>query len=166
MSMPPEFPLEKDGKKFSYFDMICEEAKKYLPEISLKFDGYQDTVDRYKMVMEDDKPENYQLSVELNAWSEYFSDLSNYIQNKYLDAETEKIQIQSIKSIENSSTSVSAGDRHANTTSEVISSRKKRNALKALYDALVAKQEFTEKAFYQCKNNYSRYEKPGDIKCP
>lgn len=156
MSMPPKFPVSKGNKHTTYFDILCEEAQKYLSDITLSFDGYQDTVDRYRKVKESDKNENYRLSVELNSWSEYFSEIANYIQNRYLDAETEKLQTQSIKSIEYNGTSVSAGDRHANTSPEVISSRKKRNVLKALYDALVAKQEFAEKAFYQCKTNYSK----------
>lgn len=159
MSMPPSFPINKDGKDFTYFDILCFEAKKYLPEINLSFDGYQDTINKYKAIREDDKTGNYKLSLELNSWSEYFSDVANYIQNQYLDAETEKLQVQSLKSIESSSTSVSAGDRQANASSEVILSRKKRNALKALYDALIAKQSFTDKAFYQCKNNYSKPDK-------
>lgn len=156
MSMPPKFPVFKNGKRLTYFDVLCEEAQKYLTDINLSFDGYDNTIDKYKAIKESDKEGNYLLSIELNSWSEYFSEIANYIQNRYLDAETEKLQMQSIKSIEHNGSSVSAGDRHANTAPEVIASRKKRNALKALYDALVAKQQFTEKAFYQCKNNYSK----------
>lgn len=158
--MPPKFPIIKDGREFTYFEILCNEAQKFLPDVTLSFEGYDETVRKYQMVKEDDRELNYQLSLEFNSWSEYFSDISNYIQNRYLDAETEKLQTQSIKSIEHNGTSVSAGDRHANTAPEVIYSRKKRNALKALYDALVAKQQFAEKAFYQCKNNYSRPDSP------
>lgn len=159
MSMPPNSPLTVDGKKSTYFELLCKEASKYLPEITLSFDGYEDTVEKYKRIKDDDKDGNYALSIEFNSWSEYFSEIANFIQNRYLDAETEKLQMQSIKSLEYNGTSVSAGDRHANTATEVIIARKKRNALKALYDALIAKQQFAEKAFYQCKNNYSRFDR-------
>lgn len=160
MSMPPKLPLTVNGKRSTYFELLCKEAQKYLPEIQLSFDGYQDTVEKYRRVREDDRNENYRLSLEFNSWCEYFGEIANYIQNRYLDAETEKLQMQSIKSIEHNGTSVSAGDRHANTSPEVISARKKRNALKALYDTLVSKQQFSEKAFYQCKNNCSRTDRP------
>lgn len=153
MSMPPISPLNINGKATTYFQLLCDEAQKYLDDIELNFEGYETTVQKYKIVSDTDKEINYELSKEFNAWSEYFSEVANYIQNKYLDAETEKLQMQSIKSIEHNEKNVSAGDRKSNTDIEVINSRKKRNALKSLYDVLIAKQEFTEKAFYQCKNN-------------
>lgn len=156
MSMPPKYPVA--GNR-TYFDVLCAEAQKYLLDITLDFTGYYDTIERYKLLDEADKDANYQLSLELNSWSEYLSDIANYIQNRYLDAETEKLNIQSQKSIENNS-SVAAGDRFANTVPSVISARKQRNVLKALYDCLIAKQQFTDKAFYQCKANYTNAVSP------
>ena len=53
----------------------------------------------------------WELTKELNAWSEYFSDIANLIQKKYLDSETEKLEQQSLKSIEHSE-KVVLQDRH------------------------------------------------------
>ena len=94
----------------------------------------------------------HELAKELNAWSEYCSDIASYIDNIFLDAETSKLQITSEKSIGFSEKNVSAGDRKANTDKDVIIARNKRNALKALYESLISKKDFLDKAFYQCKN--------------
>ena len=89
MSMPPISPLNINGKATTYFQLLCDEAQKYLDDIELNFEGYETTVQKYKIVSDTDKEINYELSKEFNAWSEYFSEVANYIQNKYLDAETE-----------------------------------------------------------------------------
>ena len=45
-----------------------------------------------------------------------------------------------------------AGFCEKDTQKEVIAARKKRNALKALYDAMVAETEFLERGYYSCKS--------------
>ena len=154
MASPPSKPLITDSGNKSYFEKICELAKEYLEEdtIILNFDGYEQTVEEYKSLSEEDISTAWKLTKELNAWSEYFSDISNLIQKKYLDSETEKMEIQAIKSIEHNEKSVSAGDRHANTDPIVIQKRKKRNILKSLYDELTSKIKFLERAYYHCKS--------------
>lgn len=149
MGMPPKNPLSGNG---SYFDVLCQMASKYL-DIGLCFDGYDEVVEKYQKASISNKDENWELAKELNAWSEYCSTIANYIQNQFLDAETTKVQIHSEKSIKFSEKNVSAGERFANTDSEVVKARLKRNSLKSLYDSLIARKDFLDKAFYQCKNN-------------
>ena len=135
MPMPPKTPI---NGAYDYFDMLCQQASKYL-DIPINFDGYKQVVEKYQSISLSDKDANWELAKELNAWSEYCSDVANYIQNIFLDAETSKIQVYSEKSISFSDKNVSAGDRKANTDKDVIGARNKRNALKALYDSLMSK---------------------------
>ena len=148
--LPPSNPVNKQK---NYFQILCDEASKYMPDVPLEFAGYDILIDNYVQVSDNDSNANYELSKAFNAWFEYFSEIANVIQNRFLDAETDKLRTVSEKSILHSDKNVSAGDRKANTDPEVIFARKKRNALKALYDALVARQDFCEKAFYQCKHH-------------
>ena len=148
MPMPPKTPI---NGSYDYFDMLCQQASKYL-SIPINFEGYKEVVEKYQNISLTDKDANWELAKELNAWSEYCSDTANYIQNIFLDAETSKIQVYSEKSISFSDKNVSAGDRKANTDKDVIDARNKRNALKALYDSLMSKKDFLDKALYQCKN--------------
>ena len=150
MILPPKHPIQG---KYSYFDMLCADAQKYIPEVPLVFDGYEELLDKYVTLSDLDSNANFEKSKEFQAWFDYISGLANRIQNAFLDAETDKLQVFSQKSLDSSEKNVSAGDRKANTEPEVIMVRKKRNALKSLYDALVARQDFCEKAFYQCKYN-------------
>lgn len=150
MNLPPKNPIQG---KFSYFDLLCAEAQKYLPDIRLDFNGYSDLVERYVQLSDLDTDANFEMSKEFNAWGDYFSEVASAIQNQYLDSETDKLQVFSQSSLDASEKSVAAGDRKANTDAAVIVARKKRNCLKSLYDALTAKQSFCEKAFYQCKYN-------------
>lgn len=150
MILPPKHPIQG---KYSYFDMLCADAQKYIPEVPLVFDGYEELLDKYVTLSDLDSNANFEMSKEFQAWFDYISGLANRIQNAFLDAETDKLQVFSQKSLDSSEKNVSAGDRKANTEPEVIMVRKKRNALKSLYDALVARQDFCEKAFYQCKYN-------------
>jgi hypothetical protein len=150
MILPPKNPVQG---KFTYFDVLCANAQPYMPNTPLNFEGYNELVDAYVVLSDLDTHANYRMAVDFNAWFEYIANIANVVQNAYLDAETEKLQTVSTSSLNASEKSVAAGDRKANTDPEVIIARKKRNALKSLYDALIARQEFCEKAFYQCKYN-------------
>jgi len=149
VGMPPKNPLNEKG---NYFDVLCQMASKYL-DIGLYFDGYSEVVEKYQKAAITNRDESWELAKELNAWSEYCSTVANYIQNQFLDAETTKLQVHSEKSIKFSEKNVSAGERFANTDIDVVKARMKRNALKSLYDSLISRKDFLDKAFYQCKNN-------------
>lgn len=160
---PPKNPVEKtDGASCTYLEKIYEIVKPYLAQykISLNLKGYKETCDSYFDLTQSDGEAAWKLAQQLNAWSQYISSYANLIQDIYLDAETDKISIQSEKSIEFSE-KVAAGDRYANTKDEVIAARKKRNALKSLYDAMTAEVAFLERAFYACKatNEWAQREK-------
>ena len=152
--LPPSNPImSNDGKSISYLEKLCEISKPYLAQykINVNLAGYKETCNKYFTLNQSEHEKAWELAQELNAWSQYLSSYSNLIQDLYLDSETEKKNVQSEKSIEFSD-KVASGDRFANTKTEVISARKKRNALKALYDAFVAEVNFLERAFYACKS--------------
>ena len=159
MSKPPKQPLKMYNKKqnknieIDYFEKLIMLTKEYLKEdgIYLNFKGYREVKEKYSSLEENDVKKAWTLVKELNAWSEYFSEIANLIQKKYLDSETRKIEVQSLKSMKHSE-KVNAGDRYSNTDKDVIYSRKKRNALKSLYDELNSKIKFLERAHYHCKS--------------
>lgn len=154
MARPPIFPVNINGVNKNYFEILIEQAEPYLKEdnIILNITGYSETIEEYNMLNLTDIKTVERLSIELNGWSEYMSTLANIIQNNYLDSETDKIKTQSQKSIDYNEKNVSAGERYANTTDEVIYIRKKRNALKSLYEELISKTKFLERAHYHCKS--------------
>lgn len=153
--LPPKFPsTSTDGKSISYLSKLAEISHSYLKEygICLNLQGYDETCERYFSLKQDELNVAWELAKELNAWSQYISNYANLIQDLYLDAETEKLSVQSEKSIEYSDKTVSSGDRYANTQKEVIQARKKRNALKALYDCMCSEVAFLERGYYSCKS--------------
>ena len=153
--LPPINPImSNDGKPISYLGKLAEISEPYLKEygISLNLSGYTETCQRYFSLTPDETEKAWELARELNAWSQYIANYANLIQDLFLDAETEKISVVSQKSIDFSEKTVASGDRYANTQKEVIAARKKRNALKALYDAMVAETEFLERGYYSCKS--------------
>ena len=163
LARPPINPMVQNGKGISYFEKLIEITSPFLKEdgIHLNFTGYKETVEEYISLQENDIDRAWKLTKELNAWSEYFSEIANLIQKMYLDAETDKLEVQSLTSMKYSEKNVSAGDRFANTTKEVIDSRKKRNALKTLHEELVSKIEFLKRGYYHCKSTCEWYNKKG-----
>lgn len=152
MPAPPSLTFK--GKDIDYFDKLIKAVHIYYPELTLCFDGYTETIEEYKHFNQSDTEMAWKLAKELNAWSEYFSDLANLVQQLYLDAETDKLCKQSTQSINYSEKNVSAGDRSANIQPDVVEARKKRNALKSFYDELLAKVKFLERCYYHCKTTY------------
>lgn len=153
--LPPITPInDKNGKPVSYLEKLAEISEPYLQEydIALNLSGYAETCQRYFSLKLDEVEKAWELARELNAWSQYIANYANLIQDLFLDAETEKLSVMSQKSIDFSEKTVASGDRYANTQNEVINARKKRNALKALYDAMVAETEFLERGYYSCKS--------------
>ena len=107
MPMPPNAPIKGE---YDYFDILCQNASKYL-DFPIDFTGYKEVINKYRTISLTDRTANWELAKELNAWSEYCSDIASYIDNIFLDAETSKLQITSEKSIGFSEKNVSAGDR-------------------------------------------------------
>ena len=154
LPLPPLYPLiNKSGKQISYFDKLVEYVSNYLKEddIYLSFDGYTETILEYNNLKENDFSRAWELTKKINAWTEYFSSISNLIQKLYLDSETTKIETQAIASFSSDSIKVANGDRLANKDSSVVNARKKRNTLKSFYDELESKIKFMERAYYHCK---------------
>lgn len=159
MAKPPVSPVVIDGKPTNYFQILVRSASKYLKEkgIELNFKGYTETIIEYTNLQEHEVDKAWRLSQELNAWAEYFSSLANLVQKLYLDAETEKDEIKSIASFHADEKTVSNGNRLSNKDPQVVAARKKRNALKALYEELDAKVQFLIRAHYHCKTTYETF---------
>ncbi|WCK57718.1 hypothetical protein PP175_27155 (plasmid) [Aneurinibacillus sp. Ricciae_BoGa-3] len=163
MAKPPVNPLpSKSGSGMSYFKALSLMAREYLKAdgITLNFQGYTETIIDYANMQENDIHTAWRLTKELNAWSEYFASISNLIQKFYLDAETDKIEIQATASIKADAVKVANGERLSNKDSHVIQARKKRNCLKAFYDELESKIKFLERGYYHCKATCDWANKP------
>lgn len=148
MSMPPTTPI---NGKTDYFNEMCRASKNIL-KTRIDFTGYDNTINRYKSCTIANKPELWELAKELNTWAEYCASIANYIQIHYLNTEVKKIKLHSECSLKHSEKNVSAGERFANTQASVLKARISRNVLKSLYEMLVTRKEFLDKAFYQCKS--------------
>lgn len=118
------------------------------------FHGYIELITRYKNLQEHEYEEAWALAKELNAWAEYFSELTNFVQKAYLDSQTIKIQEQAKVSIAANEKVVAKGDRYANKDPLVVQARKRRNLLKAFYEELQSKTRFLERCYYHCKMTY------------
>lgn len=151
-----------NGKNISYFEKLARMAQEYVKQdgINLNFAGYTETLIEYANLKEYEIDKAWRLTKELNAWSEYFSSISNLIQKLYLDAETEKMEIQATSSILADAVKVANGERLSNKDPKVIEARKKRNTLKAFYDELESKIRFLERAYYHCKATCEWANKP------
>lgn len=166
LAKPPVNPLKTNsGREMGYFEKLAQMTSEYLQEenIALNFKGYKDTIAEYASLEEQDKEKAWRLAKEINAWSEYFAGISNLIQKLALDAETDKIEIQSMVSIESDGVKVANGDRLSNKDHRVVYARKKRNSLKSFYDAIESEIKFLERAYYHCKATYDWANKPSPV---
>lgn len=154
MAKPPAASImTTSNRAINYFELLTIWSMDYLKEnnITLNFRGYNETIEAYKNLKEDDTKLAWELSRDLNAWSEYFADVANLIQKLYLDADTEKIEVLAIASFEADDKKVANGERLANKDERVVHIRKKRNTLQSFYDELQSKVKFLERAHYHCK---------------
>lgn len=154
MAKPPApCIMTTSNRAINYFELLTIWALDYLKEdgVVLNFKGYAETVEAYAHLQESDTKGAWELARDLNAWSEYFSDVANLIQKLYLDADTEKIEVIAQASFEADDKKVANGERLANKDTRVVNIRKKRNTLQSFYDELIAKVKFLERAHYHCK---------------
>lgn len=159
MAFPPISPLRtSQGRNLSYFEYLTAMVHPYVKQegVHLSFLGYNDLLSRYFELQEGDVKEAWELMKEINAWTEYLSSVANLVQRMYLDAETDKLAVTSLVSIEADAKKVANGDRLANKDERVINARKRRNLLKSFYDELDSKVKFLERAYYHCKATADR----------
>ena len=161
MALPPDKPLKYNNRDVTYFEMLAIKANDYLAQygIKLNFNGYTETVNEYKNMEFHEGDIAWRLSKELNAWAEYFSEISNLIQKILLDSESDEREKQAISSIKFDSEKVSNGNRLSYKDKAVVESIKKKNTLKAFHDELDAKVRFLERAHYHCKITFESNEK-------
>lgn len=153
MAMPPKLPVKINGKEMTYFDALVYRVKKYVEAegMTLNFEGYQETIERYERMKKTNISEVWEIGQELNAWSEYLSDVRGNIKLLLKNTETEKMSIIATASINADTAKVANGNRLANRDVSVIEIRKKRNALEAMLLILDSKIAFLDKAYYYCK---------------
>lgn len=161
MAKPPKLPIKFDNKGMDYFDYLVSMVEPYFNEfqIPLDFTGYKELVDMYGNLTNENTELAWNLSKEINIWSEYISDLSNLTQKLFLDSETDKIEQFAIASYQADKVKVANGERLANKDLSVVNVRKRRNSFKAFSLALESKNRFLERAYHHCKStcnwNYS-----------
>lgn len=160
MARPPVFyrkeKLEKNDLIEDYFRALVNEVNKKLKENNIRFNfsSYTTTIEEYAKLDIDDYDKAFKLARDFNEWYEYISDFAAYVEKLYLDAETDKIKIQSAASIKYNDSTVAKGDRKADIDEEVILARKDRNTLQAFHNLLLRKLDFLEKAHWHCKSAY------------
>lgn len=154
MPMPPKTPVNIQGTPMDYFDALILEVKPIYEgaDLPLDFSGYEETIHTFTSLSHDDFETSYTLAEELFAWSDYINNLKSLTKKLLLDAETDKISEIATASVKADSEKVANGERLANKDENVISIRKKRNALEAFYDLLEAKSNLLNQAFYFCKS--------------
>ena len=137
----------------SYFDILVNIVRPFFEEngVLLNFDKYNETVLAYQNMNTEKFNEVERLSIDFNAWAEYFSDLCNLTKKFYLDAETDKKKTFVENSVKMDSNKVANGDRLASKEPEVILARKKRNAFQAFELALEEKKDFACRCHHHCK---------------
>lgn len=153
MPMPPKKPLNKNGENSDYFNYLLATVADSVEtdEFYLDFTGYDELIASLQALQPDNYQAAWELSMECNAWSEYFADCIANIHRIYRDLETDKIAIISSASNDADKKSVSNGDRLANKDELVIQARKRRNRAEALLKALESKQTFLDRSHYFCK---------------
>lgn len=154
MAMPPNAPLKHGEQNLTYFQYLAILAAPILrdEDISLNFSGYIETINDYKKLGIMEWKKALELSKEINAWSEYMSEISNSIQKIYLDIDLRANETQALSSIKYDPDKVSNGNRLAYQDVSMLNEQKKRHILKALNDELSSKVRFLERAFYHCKS--------------
>lgn len=163
MARPPLNPImlkDKDKEiETDYFGFLARTVKPIVKkyDMTLNFAGWQDTKLDYANLKDGDVKLAWKVMEEMNLWADYFSSCTNTIQKLFLDSETEKIEIQAIASNEADNVKVANGERLANKDHRVVTARKDRNGLKALYEDLQAKVKFCERCHYQAKSMYDVY---------
>lgn len=154
MAQPPISPIKlSEDKSCTYFELLARKVMPILKEdgIPLTFEGYSQTLIDYREMKLENTKIAWEIARDLNAWSDYFSELANLIQKLYLDSETIKNEIISLSSIESDATKVANGNRLANKDKRVVNARMRRNLLKAFHSELESKVEFLKRGHYHAK---------------
>lgn len=156
MAMPPSAPLKVGEDNMTYFQYLAILARPIIekedPNVRLVFTGYFDTVEEYKDLGIMEWKKALKLSKEINAWTEYFSEISNLVQKVFLDIDLKYNEKQAIISISHDPQYVTNGNRLAYQDMELIRMERERNVVKSLNDELRTKVRFLERAFYHCKS--------------
>lgn len=144
------------GCKKSYFEFLLDEASPILIDYKFQIDitGYAQTVEKLNKLTLHDYASSWELSLELNSWSDYLSDILSNCRCILRNLETEKMAKVATASANADSNKVANGDRLANKDEAVISIRKKRNCIESLCELLDSKIQFLERSHYLCKKTF------------
>lgn len=154
--MPPRNLLDNGKEILSYFQLLLFDAAEPLKKYGLSVDitGYEEMINEFETLRLEDYLKAWDMSQELNAWSDYLSDIRSNCKRVLRDIETDKMSLKAEASELADKTKVANGDRLANKDKTVISIRKERNAVEALCDLLDAKIQFLERAHYMAKKTF------------
>lgn len=152
MAMPP---VLRDKNK-SYLKILLSSAEEILKENGLIIDltGFDETIQKLYTLKMSDIPSAWELSMELNAWSDYLGDIRSNCKKILSDLEAEKMSTIATASLTADKGKVANGDRLANKDEKVVQIRKKRNTMQSLCDLLDSKVIYLERAHYMCKKTF------------
>ncbi len=140
----------------SYFEVLLNEAKPILEQRGLIADieGFEETMNSLNSLTISDVALAWKLCAELNAWSDYLSDMRSNCNKILKDLEVEKKLIVAEASLKADKGKVANGDRLANKDKDVVKVRKDRNVIESLVELLNAKIEYLERGHYLCKKTF------------
>lgn len=152
MAMPPVLK----NKDSSYLNILLKNAEEILKENGLIIDltGYYETMLKLYSLEMSDVAGAWELSMELNAWSDYLGDIRSNCKKILSDLEAEKMSTIAAASLSADKGKVANGDRLANKDEKVVQIRKKRNTMQSLCDLLDSKVIYLERAHYMCKKTF------------
>lgn len=139
---------KKSHTPLSFQDM-AKRINFYLKEenLNLDFRGYSKTIMRYFRLQDHDLYEAYQLMVECNLWSNYMSDVENFVQLKLLElqAETDRLSADFNKKIPDEILEQS-----------IKASKQKTKDFAIFHKQLIAQKALFEKGFWHCYKLYGK----------
>ena len=148
MAMPP--------RNNNYFNLLLNNTKEILEEygVYIEIGDYEKTIKKLESLSLSESNKAWNLAMELNAWSDYFSDIRSNCKKILADLEADKMAAIATASYSADNKKVANGDRLANKDDSVIQARRKRNAVESLCELLDSKIAFLERSHYVCKKTF------------
>lgn len=140
---------KKKAYKALDFPDMAKRINAYLKEegLNLSFQGYKNTILSYLRLQEHDLYTIYQLMTECNLWSNYFSEVENFIQIKYLEYETETDRLLAFFNKKFPEESLEEA---------IKQNQYKTRDFKVFYNQLVSQRKLFEKAYWHCYKLYGK----------
>ncbi|PLS19719.1 hypothetical protein CVD28_04720 [Bacillus sp. M6-12] len=131
------------------FEDMAKKINFYLKEenLNLNFKGYKEVVMRYFRLQDHDLYEIFQVMTECNLWSNYMSDVENFIQAKTLDYQMEADRLNAYfdKKVPNEELEL-----------EIKKAKWKAKEFTIFQKQVIAQKVFFEKSFWHCYKLYGK----------